>query len=155
MQRLGNPTDACTSSRSPFRLTFSQKFLKEGCPNCEGFLSLAHSQEAVEECTSQVYEGLIALADPAQSWVAKWQRLDGYVKGVYAVKVMGTVRPLSDVEIFLKMNDPKRRRDFFAIFGGVAVANLFFYPSACLSCRRRSWTPWLRITSTIPRRLPR
>jgi transcription elongation factor SPT4 len=70
-----------------------QKFLKEGCPNCEGFLSLAHSQEAVEECTSQVYEGLIALADPSQSWVAKWQRLDGYVKGVYAVKVMGTVRP--------------------------------------------------------------
>ncbi|KAH0538247.1 Transcription elongation factor SPT4 [Glutinoglossum americanum] len=67
------------------------KFLKEGCPNCEGFLSLAHSQEAVEECTSQVYEGLIALADPAQSWVAKWQRLDGYVKGVYAVKVMGTL----------------------------------------------------------------
>ena len=43
----------------------------------------------MQECTSQVYEGLITLADPSKSWVAKWQRLDGYVPGVYAVKVVG------------------------------------------------------------------
>lgn len=41
------------------------------------------------DCTSQVFEGLIALQDPSKSWVAKWQRLDGYVKGVYATKVSG------------------------------------------------------------------
>jgi transcription elongation factor SPT4 len=32
---------------------------------------------------------LIALGNPGRSWVAKWQRLDGYVKGVYAIKVSG------------------------------------------------------------------
>lgn len=43
------------------------------------------------ECTSQVFEGLITLVEPTQSWVARWQRLDGYVGGVYAVKVVGMV----------------------------------------------------------------
>lgn len=50
------------------------------------------STEAVQECTSQVFEGLITLADPNSSWVAKWQRLEGYIPGVYAVKVVGIVR---------------------------------------------------------------
>ena len=36
-----------------------------------------------------MFEGLITLADPTKSWVAKWQRLDGYVRGVYATKVSG------------------------------------------------------------------
>jgi transcription elongation factor SPT4 len=45
--------------------------------------------DAIIDCTSQVFEGLIALQDPSKSWVAKWQRLDGYVKGVYATKVSG------------------------------------------------------------------
>ncbi|KAI9826865.1 MAG: transcription elongation factor spt4 [Thelocarpon impressellum] len=67
------------------------KFMREGCPNCEEYLSLAGHMEAIEECTSQVYEGLITLLDPKASWVARWQRLDGYVKGVYAVKVTGTL----------------------------------------------------------------
>lgn len=31
----------------------------------------------------------MTLADPRTSWVAKWQRLDGFVPGVYAVKVVG------------------------------------------------------------------
>ena len=65
--------------------------MRDGCPNCETILSLAGSAEAIQECTSQVYEGLVTLSDPAQSWVAKWQRLDTYVGGVYATKVVGTV----------------------------------------------------------------
>lgn len=36
-----------------------------------------------------MFEGLITIADPSKSWVAKWQRLDGYVRGVYATKVSG------------------------------------------------------------------
>jgi transcription elongation factor SPT4 len=67
----------------------SQRFLKEGCPNCEDFLRLQGSIDAIAECTSQVFEGLITLAEPSKSWVAKWQRLDGYVRGVYATKVSG------------------------------------------------------------------
>ena len=47
------------------------------------------NMDAIIDCTSQVFEGLITLADPQRSWVAKWQRLDGYVKGVYATKVSG------------------------------------------------------------------
>ena len=43
------------------------------------------------DCTSQVFEGLITLADPSTSWVARWQRLDKYVAGVYATKVVGTL----------------------------------------------------------------
>ncbi|KAI9760214.1 MAG: Transcription elongation factor SPT4 [Chaenotheca gracillima] len=67
------------------------KFMKDGCPNCEPYLALGGSSDVIEECTSQVYEGLISLADPEHSWVAKWQRLDGYVSGVYATKVTGTL----------------------------------------------------------------
>lgn len=75
-------------------------FLAHGCPNCEPYLALAHSTENVEECTSQVWEGLITLADPTASWVARWQRLDGYVTGVYAVKVVGTLpdERIQDIE---------------------------------------------------------
>ncbi|KAI9721435.1 MAG: Transcription elongation factor SPT4 [Candelaria pacifica] len=65
------------------------RFMREGCPNCEHFLRLQGSLDAIQECTSQVYEGLITLAQPKESWVAKWQRLDGYLPGVYAVKVIG------------------------------------------------------------------
>ncbi|KAF1811066.1 putative transcriptional elongation protein Spt4 [Eremomyces bilateralis CBS 781.70] len=64
-------------------------FINSGCPNCESFLNLAGSPENVQVCTSQVYSGGISLADPSASWVARWQRLDGYVPGVYAVKVEG------------------------------------------------------------------
>ncbi|CAK7240495.1 MAG: transcription elongation factor spt4 [Sporothrix thermara] len=69
-------------------MTF-QRFRDEGCPNCDEFLHLAGSPEQIDICTSQVFEGLITLANPGKSWVARWQRLDGYVRGVYAIKVSG------------------------------------------------------------------
>jgi len=80
--------------------------MKEGCPNCEEFLHLQGSQDAIVDCTSQVFEGLITLADPSKSWVAKWQRLDGYVRGVYATKVSGV---LPD-EVVAVMEDEARIR---------------------------------------------
>ena len=49
------------------------------------------SQEAVMDCTSQVFEGMITLNAAEGSWVARWQRLEGYQAGVYAVKVVGIV----------------------------------------------------------------
>jgi transcription elongation factor SPT4 len=52
---------------------------------------LQNSDEAVEQCTSQVFEGSMAIVDPKKSWVAKWQRLTNYVPGVYALKVSGTL----------------------------------------------------------------
>ena len=67
----------------------SQRFRDEGCPNCDDFLHLTNSQDQIEACTSQVFEGVITLSNPNRSWVAKWQRLDGYVPGIYAIKVSG------------------------------------------------------------------
>ncbi|KAI9898236.1 hypothetical protein N3K66_006596 [Trichothecium roseum] len=67
----------------------ASRFRDQGCPNCEEFLRLQGNQENIESCTSQVFEGVITLADPGRSWVAKWQRLDGYVGGMYAIKVSG------------------------------------------------------------------
>ncbi|KAK8200783.1 transcription elongation factor spt4 [Zalaria obscura] len=71
----------------------ASKFRSMGCPNCEEFLELAGHDESIQDCTSQVFEGLVTLSDPSASWVAKWQRLDGYQPGVYAVKVVGLLPP--------------------------------------------------------------
>jgi hypothetical protein len=51
------------------------------------------SQDVVEDCTSEVFEGVMFLTTHAaqDSWVAKWQRLQGYQPGLYAVKVNGIV----------------------------------------------------------------
>ncbi|EXJ62777.1 hypothetical protein A1O7_03216 [Cladophialophora yegresii CBS 114405] len=68
-----------------------QEFYRNGCPNCEEILLLRNNRDAIGECTSQVFEGLIALNDPKTSWVARWQRLTEYVQGIYAVKVVGTL----------------------------------------------------------------
>ncbi|KAF2672438.1 transcription elongation factor spt4 [Microthyrium microscopicum] len=67
----------------------SSKFVSEGCPNCEGVLGMKDSQEAVQECTSANWNGMIAVADPSKSWVARWQRVETYVPGMYAVQVIG------------------------------------------------------------------
>lgn len=55
------------------------------------YLDLTGRFDQVQECTSSIFEGLISMIDPAHSWVAKWQRLEGYVRGVYAIKVVGSV----------------------------------------------------------------
>ncbi|CEJ60545.1 Transcription elongation factor spt4 [Penicillium cataractarum] len=67
------------------------KFMRDGCPNCENVLQLRGNNDAIQECTSQVFEGLISVRDPAASWVARWQRLDNYVAGTYATKVTGSL----------------------------------------------------------------
>lgn len=54
----------------------SQKdFIDWGCPNCEEVMDMRGSAERVVECTSTIYDGMIALMDPDESWVARWQRI--------------------------------------------------------------------------------
>jgi transcription elongation factor SPT4 len=65
------------------------QFMTQGCPNCEEILELANNSEQINDCTSQVFEGLISVADTNRSWVARYQRLEGYVPGVYATQVEG------------------------------------------------------------------
>jgi len=60
-------------------------FLDTGCPNCQDLMSSAH------DGTTSNWEGSIALINPAQSWVSKWQGLTNYVPGLYAVRVNGTL----------------------------------------------------------------
>jgi transcription elongation factor SPT4 len=67
------------------------QFQREGCPNCEDFLEMRGSSETVQDCTSAVFEGTITLNDVNNSWVAKWQRLEGCKPGIYAIKIEGNV----------------------------------------------------------------
>ncbi|KAI1477905.1 Spt4/RpoE2 zinc finger-domain-containing protein [Daldinia eschscholtzii] len=60
-------------------------FRAEGCPNCP-FLDLKGSPEAIEACTSSQFEGTMACFQPRRSWVARWQRVDTFVPGTYAIK---------------------------------------------------------------------
>jgi len=66
-----------------------QQFMTQGCPNCEDILELIGNPEQINDCTSQVFEGLITVADTSRSWVARYQRLEGYQPGVYATQVEG------------------------------------------------------------------
>ncbi|KAF7186048.1 Transcription elongation factor spt4 [Pseudocercospora fuligena] len=67
----------------------ASRFQKHGCPNCEEFLEMRNNTDAVADCTSEVFEGLVTVNDTQTSWVAKWLRIQGYKPGIYAVKVNG------------------------------------------------------------------
>lgn len=47
--------------------------------------------DQVIRCTTSNYDGLIALIRPEESWVAKWQRIEKRVPGLYAVKTEGNL----------------------------------------------------------------
>ena len=66
-------------------------FYEKGCDNCEDILKMKGSAQTVEECTSSNFDGMIALMQPEESWVAKWQRINTFVKGMYAISVTGTL----------------------------------------------------------------
>jgi hypothetical protein len=68
-----------------------QKFKGYGCPNCKPLLEQLEAHDIIEDITSPSFEGLVALQKPRKSWVGRWQRIDGYQKGMYAVKVNGNV----------------------------------------------------------------
>ncbi|EMF15425.1 transcription initiation Spt4 [Sphaerulina musiva SO2202] len=67
----------------------ANKWSKTGCPNCEDFLELRNSSDAIGDCTSEVFEGLVTVNDTSTGWVSRWLRIQGYVPGVYATKVNG------------------------------------------------------------------
>ncbi|CAF1078945.1 unnamed protein product [Adineta ricciae] len=66
-------------------------FEDDGCDNCEDFMPMKGNRERVYDCTSSNFEGMIALMQQEESWVAKWQRISHNVKGMYAVSVTGTL----------------------------------------------------------------
>lgn len=65
------------------------QFFNEGCDNCEYFLHLRGDRDRILDCTSTNFDGMIAMMDPADSWVARWQNIDNNVRGMYAISVSG------------------------------------------------------------------
>ncbi|GAA6054126.1 hypothetical protein JCM3770_003208 [Rhodotorula araucariae] len=65
------------------------EFRKQGCPNCDDKLEIKGDQDRVMMCTTAQFDGVVAMISPDESWVAKWQRNDKHVPGVYAVRVTG------------------------------------------------------------------
>ncbi|POY73681.1 hypothetical protein BMF94_3216 [Rhodotorula taiwanensis] len=65
------------------------EFRKQGCPNCDDRLEMRGDADRVMSCTTAQFDGVIAMIRPDESWVAKWQRNEKHVPGVYAVRVTG------------------------------------------------------------------
>ena len=57
------------------------QFDEEGCSNCNWDLA-----DYTDETTPD-FTGMIAMMEPEDSWVAKWQRMAKYRPGVYAKSV--------------------------------------------------------------------
>ncbi|VVD05884.1 unnamed protein product [Leptidea sinapis] len=47
------------------------------------------NKDNVYDCTSNNFDGMIAVMSPEYSWVCKWQRISRFYKGVYAISVLG------------------------------------------------------------------
>ncbi|KAJ3196933.1 transcription elongation factor spt4 [Entophlyctis luteolus] len=66
-----------------------EQFRDGGCENCDELLNMQGSSKRVADCTSAQFDGIIAIAQPGDSWVARWQRCDRSAKGLYAMRVTG------------------------------------------------------------------
>jgi len=69
------------------------QFEFDGCDNCESFMPMKSNREAVYDCTSANFDGMVAATGPEDSWVCKWQRINRFNKGVYAISVTGRLPP--------------------------------------------------------------
>ncbi|CAH7669647.1 Spt4/RpoE2 zinc finger-domain-containing protein [Phakopsora pachyrhizi] len=88
------------------------QFKKDGCPNCEDILNMRGRPERVLDCTTGTFDGTVALMDPSQSWVAKWQRINRYIPGLYAIRITGTLPEHIQVELENQGIPPQvRQRD--------------------------------------------
>lgn len=65
-------------------------FRKDGCENCP-MLNMRGNLANVTECTSGRFRGVAALLQPPSSWVGRWQRIDEFRKGFYAMTVEGAL----------------------------------------------------------------
>nr|SVE70854.1 EOG090X0NWO [Daphnia similis]SVE71485.1 EOG090X0NWO [Daphnia similis]SVE72118.1 EOG090X0NWO [Daphnia similis]SVE72744.1 EOG090X0NWO [Daphnia similis] len=94
--------------------TFEQ-FEFDGCDNCDEFLRMKNNKDNIYDCTSTNFDGMVALMSPEDSWVAKWQRINRKVKGVYAISVSGRlpetfIRELKSRGITYRSRDTSQRQ---------------------------------------------
>ncbi|KAL3073279.1 hypothetical protein niasHS_014119 [Heterodera schachtii] len=67
------------------------QFMADGCDNCERFLNIKGDIDKCYECTSANFDGIIAVCEPNDSWVCKWQKINRKCPGIYAVSVSGNL----------------------------------------------------------------
>ncbi|KAI9633987.1 transcription initiation protein spt4 [Dioszegia hungarica] len=84
------------------------EFNDDGCPNCEDVVEMKGSLERVIECTSVMWDGMICVIEPQESWVARWQRIGS--RGLYAVRVTG-VPPQDVIDAISSKGGVYRSRD--------------------------------------------
>lgn len=90
------------------------QFEADGCENCDEFLHMKSDRDKVYMCTSNNFDGMIALMSPEDSWVAKWQRINRFTKGIYAISVAGrlpavVVRDMKSRGIHYRTRDNSNR----------------------------------------------
>ncbi|KAL6265087.1 transcription elongation factor SPT4 [Pogonomyrmex barbatus] len=93
--------------------TFDQ-FELDGCDNCDEFLRMKNNKDNVFDCTSSNFDGMIAVMSPEDSWVCKWQRINRFCKGVYAISVSGrlpagVIREMKSRGIVYRPRDTSQR----------------------------------------------
>lgn len=86
------------------------QFEYDGCENCEEYLHMKNNRDTVYECTSSSFDGIVAMMSPEDSWVSKWQRINRYVKGCYAISVTGRL-PLGIINELKSKGIVYRSRD--------------------------------------------
>ncbi|XP_042547181.1 transcription elongation factor SPT4-A-like [Dipodomys spectabilis] len=65
------------------------QFEYDGCDHCDAYLQVKANREMVYDCTSSSFDGIIAMMNPEDSWLSKWQRVSNFKSGVYTVSVTG------------------------------------------------------------------
>ncbi|KAI9007703.1 transcription initiation protein spt4 [Hyaloraphidium curvatum] len=70
-------------------LKTAAQFKRDGCDNCEELLHYRGSSSSVQSCTTDKFEGMIGLFQPDNSWAARNLNIEKFVRGMYAVRVVG------------------------------------------------------------------
>ncbi|CRG99162.1 transcription elongation factor SPT4, putative [Plasmodium relictum] len=76
---------ACLSCRL---LKTEAEFYQSGCSNCK-FLQMTGDRHRIHDCTSENFNGFMAITNPNKSWMAQYNDLSKYVPGFYALQVVG------------------------------------------------------------------
>jgi len=91
-----------------------EQFESDGCDNCDSFLHMRDNRDNVYDCTSSNFDGMVAACQMEDSWVAKWQRIQNFKPGVYAMSVSGrlpptVVRDMRSANITYRSRDTSKR----------------------------------------------
>ncbi|RWS25453.1 transcription elongation factor SPT4-A-like protein [Leptotrombidium deliense] len=87
-----------------------EQFEFEGCDNCEEVLGMKQNREMIYDCTSNNFDGFVALTSPEESWVAKWLKINRLAAGIYAISVSGKL-PAGIIRELKSRGIPYKTRD--------------------------------------------